>query len=208
MPDETKPSTGKAVLVPAPCSQCSKTSVVAINRTPLCVSCYYEFQVAHHLEFSRSAAKANNAAALIDASSQYGLPTPQIQIPPLPRPPMHLHNIKIDNSTVGVVNTGQVQSMDVNMTIMKQGGNAKLGQALAAFTEAILKSQQLQDQQRAEMVDQVSFLSDQAVAAAKDRKPGVIKATLTSLATAAGGLVSLSEAWDILRPLLASYFGI
>ena len=50
------------------------------------------------------------------------------------------------------------------------------------------------------MIEQVAFLSEQAVAGAKDRKPGVIKATLGAVSQAAGSISAVAGAWQAAEP--------
>ena len=70
-------------------------------------------------------AMENRAAA--DLESIVGLPgmLPRIQIPPLPSAPLTLNNIKVDNSVVGSINTGNVRAIDVNLTYLYGAGNDK-----------------------------------------------------------------------------------
>ena len=102
----------------------------------------------------------------------------RIALPHIPRPPFTLNNIKLDNSVVGAINTGTVKTIDVNLTHLHNAGSDRAGDALAKLTEAIISADELDPKQKNEMAEQVAFLSEQAVAAAKDRKPGVIKVPL------------------------------
>jgi len=191
---------------PAPCGQCGKQSVVFFGVVHLCVSCYYEFEVARTLGFRIAAIGQNNAAAHMDFIT--GMPlTPRIQVPDLPKGPIHMHNIKVDNSVVGAINTAEVHTIDVNITYLKQGGNAQLGEVLKRLTEAIANTKAIGDEERQNLLDQVAYLSEQAASAAKDRKPGMVKAALSAIASGATAVEGIEAAWNAAEPLLKSLFG-
>jgi hypothetical protein len=80
-------------------------------------------------------------------------------------------------------------------------------EALKAVTGAVLSNQELGDTQKNELLEQLAFLSEQSAVAAKDRKPGMIKATLGALTQAAGTVSAMSGAWQAAEPILKNVFG-
>jgi len=131
----------------------------------------------------------------------------RMQVPEIPKGPIILHNIKVDNSVVGSINTGNVEKIDVSLSYLHSIGNDEARDALKALTEAILTDPSISDTQKNELVEQVTFLSEQSVAAAKDRKPGLIKATFSALSQAATTIVTVGAAWQVAAPILKSLFG-
>jgi hypothetical protein len=104
--------------------------------------------------------------ALDEMADVSGLPQsmsgPRIQIPEIPQGPLIFNNIKVANSTVGAINTGTVQAIDVTLTYLHSGGNDKARDALKILTEAILSTRALSVNQKNELVDQVAYLAEQA----------------------------------------------
>jgi len=196
------------------CGQCGKPAICEVGGVRLCVDCYTKFQTAHtqaQVAFTAALrhlmAMENRAAAELE--SVVGLPglLPRIQIPPMPPAPLTLNNIKFDNSVVGAVNTGSVRDIEVNLTHLQNSGNDKATDALKALTEAILRDPSVDSTQKNDLVEQIAFLSEQAVLAAKDRKPGLIKRTLGTLSQAAGTVTAMGGAWQAAEPILKSLFG-
>lgn len=190
------------------CGQCGKPAIVQINNVAVCVDCYHKFEVARTLAFRINAIGINHAAANMDAVVGLGPLTPRIQVPDIPKGPIILNNIKVDNSTVGSINTGNVASIDVNITYLKEGGNEKISEALKQLTEAIVNDGLLSTKDKEPLLDQVAFLTEQAAAGAKDRRPGMIKAALGALNSAAPTISALAAVWTAIAPLLNSHFGI
>jgi len=192
-----------------PCTQCGKPGIVSVNRQNLCVDCWYKVEVTKTLAFRLQAISMNFAAQQMDDITGLGgmAPTPRIQVPDIPKGPFILNNIKLDNSIVGAINTGNVQTIDVSLTVLEQAGNAKAKEALKAMTEAILADASIGPAKKNELIEQIAFLAQQSVVAAKDRKPGLIKATLTSLTLAAQTITTLAAAWQAAEPILRNIFG-
>jgi hypothetical protein len=190
------------------CTQCEKLAVAVADGIPLCVDCFYKLEVAKTLAVRMHVIHMNYAADQMDFATGLRNFTPKMQVPDIPRGPIILHNIKIDNSVVGAINTGKVQTIDVNITYLKTGGNDELGEALKRLTEAIANSQAMSQKEKAPLLDQVEYLAEQAAFAAKDRKPGVIRATLAGLTQAATAVTGIATAWSAVEPLLKAHFGI
>jgi hypothetical protein len=192
----------------ARCGQCGRPAVVEGKVVQLCVECHYKLQVANTLALRLAAIGMNYAAAEMDHVTGLRNFTPRMQVPDIPKGPIILNNIKVDNSVVGSINTGSVQTVDVSITYLKNAGNDKVGNALKALTEAIANEASVSKKDKDDMLDQVAYLSEQASSAANDRKPGMIKATFGALTQAAATVSAIASAWSAAEPLLKGHFGI
>ncbi len=150
----------------------------------------------------------NHAAAELDSVTGLINFTPRMQVPDLPKAPIIYNNIKVDNSVIGAINTANVQTIDVSLSVLNQAGHSQASEALKALTEAVLKEELLDEVLKHEILDQVAFLSEQAIAPAQQRKPGLIKATLASLTLTANAVAAVAAAWPTLQPILKGIFGI
>jgi hypothetical protein len=121
--------------------------------------------------------------------------------------PVIFNNIKIDNSVVGAINTGNVKSIDVSLTNLHNAGRDDASAALKSLTEAILGEASMDITLKNEMVEQVAFLSEEATRRPEDRKPGMIKTALGAISQGAGTVVSVSQAWQAAEPIIRSIFG-
>lgn len=112
------------------------------------------------------------------------------------------NNVIFGDHTTVVVGERNVQTVSYNT------GNDQSREALRILTEAIRSATTLTDTQKSELVEQVAFLDEQAVAKAQDRKPGLIRATFGALTQAAGTVTAISEAWQTAEPILKNLFGL
>jgi hypothetical protein len=190
----------------ASCGQCGRPGLVDVSGAVLCVDCYYKFEVARTLNFRIAAIGMNHAAAEMDAITGLRNFTPRIQVPDIPKGPFILNNIKVDNSVVGSINTGNVQSIDVSVTILREAGNDKISNALKTLAETVANSHDIIASDKNSMLDQIAFLSEQAVAAAQDRRPGMIQAAIASITRTANAVTAIGTAWAVVEPLLKTIF--
>jgi hypothetical protein len=120
--------------------------------------------------------------------------------------PIVLNNIKIDNSVVGAINTGEVKTIDVNLTNLRNAGREDASAALKALTEAIISEASIDVALKNDLVEQVAFLTEQAAKRPEDRKPGLIKAAMGALTQVAGTVTAISGAWQAAEPIVRSIF--
>jgi len=120
--------------------------------------------------------------------------------------PLTFHNIKVDQSVVGSINTGEVQRIDVAMDRIKISGNEELVKILKKFTEAVIAETKLDAELKNHIIEQISFLASQSVLPKGKQKSGIVKAVLLGVKDTVSTIVSLSSLWDKLDPLLERVF--
>lgn len=195
----------------AECSQCGTPAIWKVAGNLLCVDCYSKFQNALAIQQQQNAAIINYLSAQFDAFLPFGPPTPRLNMPS-PTPNVQhqgdvvFNNISVDRSVVGAINTAEVKHIDVSLDQIRMGGNDELVSAAGSFTEAVLSAKDLSDEQKKEILEQVSFLTSQTLQSTEKRKLGLVKAAFQSLNQAAGTIHTLGEAWGKLEPLLQAVF--
>lgn len=190
------------------CGQCGKPAVVSVGGNPLCVDCNLKLQQAISLRDARYASEMNYLTEQME--SVVGLPgsLPRYQVPQpiIHQGVSHFHNIKVDNSVVGSINTGNVQNIDVTMSQIKAAGDKQLVQSLKAFTEAVINEVKIQKDQKNEIIEQLSFLMTELKAPQETRRKSVIKNVLSAIKDAVSTSTELLTLWDRLFPLLMRIF--
>src|SRR6266581_642218 len=115
-----------------PCSQCGKPAVFELNGHPICVDCNLKVQQAFQIR--DNALKEYENFLLDEMDSAIGIgsvgPRHTIQTPVIHQGPMNFHNINVDRSVVGAINTGNVKKMEVALNnIHATNENAELEKA-------------------------------------------------------------------------------
>ena len=116
-----------------------------------------------------------------------------------PRTHVHISGRTFNQSQIGIGD--QVMQMQ-RVVIDKDVGNA-----LTALMQAIANENSMPNSEREALLEQITYLNEQAAHPAKDRKPGMIKAALGAISQAASTVASVASAWQTAGPLLKQYFG-
>ena len=110
------------------CNQCGKPAVVTVRDNPLCVDCYLKLQQA---KLQQDVMLKEHYNRLIgDAEALTGLsgvmPRYKIEQPVIHQGALTLHNIKVDPSVVGAINTGDVEPIEVALDPSTNLGTSNL----------------------------------------------------------------------------------
>ena len=89
-------------------------------------------------------------------------------------PSMTFNNIKVsNNSTVGAINTGQAHSIDAAITLIHEKIEPNLSTAIKQFTQAVIDSNEINAETRAELIEQISFLTSQIMMKPEEKKKSI-----------------------------------
>jgi|SRR5271163_1597874 len=116
-----------------------------------------------------------------------------------PRPQVHISGGTFHRSQIGIGDQiTQMQRVDIENDI---------GKALMSLTQAITNEHSLSSSEKEALLDQIAYLNEQTAHPVKDRKTGVIKATLGAVSQIASTVSTVAAAWQTAEPLLKLHFG-
>jgi hypothetical protein len=175
----------------------------------LCIDCNLKFEHAEALEFQRTAQQINLVADAFEAAS--GLPglVPRMRVPTVQAVPignMNVNNINVDNSVIGVLNTGSIKTVDNSVTVLRQSGDEEMALAISKLTQSVIDSAHADNESKRQIVDLLSVIADEARKPQQERRRAVIPPLLTELATAFSGLAGLSHLWQQYAPMIQAFF--
>jgi hypothetical protein len=193
------------------CTQCGRRPPIynIENTHLLCLDCYERLQQVEQAKLEQNFRFMNYLGELMDSS--IGMPgfSPRIQ---LPAPPvirsgdMNFQNVTVNDSVVGAVNNGEIDKLDVAISKVRQGGNAKLAGLVQKMTQAIVDSQDLTPAQKAEALELLGFLGEQAAKPRAQRQRLLAKAAADGLERILGFSAALATIWSTVGPHLHILF--
>jgi hypothetical protein len=161
-----------------------------------CLGCNAKYQQAQDAILYRLEREHNRLLDEIDMIS--GIPTTGGRYPER-KPPVTMsgtfNNIRIDRSTIGAVNTGTVQSLQVSLAGIRQGGDEELARALKEMTEGVLKSSELLAAQKDEALELLETLASEAARPKPQRRSTAMRAVVSAFSEIAKTGASLSTLW-------------
>lgn len=195
------------------CQQCGRPAAICITNDDgelyLCVDCNLKLEHAETLEFQRTAQQLNLAAAAFEAMSGLQGLVPRMPVPPvqtLPVLTMNVNNINVDDSVIGVLNTGSIETVDHAVTVLKQSGAGEMAAAFSKLTQSVIDSREADNELRNQIVEILSVIADEAAKPKQERRAAVIPPLITELATSFSGLAGLSHLWQQYGPMIQAFF--
>ena len=188
------------------CHNCSKPAIVTYNngKLALCLDCNLKFQQAQELIFRRNVKMLNYLTAEIEAVG--GLPRlfPRYKVssPVYYKGDLVLNNINIQNSNVGVINTGNVESIDVSLTFLKEQGNEEIAELIKILTKEIIKNKDIVENQKNEILEQLAFITEQLSIPKEQRKTSILKTIFATIFTSISGFSNLLEILKKVKKLI------
>lgn len=193
------------------CQNCGRPAVLEVGSAdqtiPLCVDCNLKLQQASAIRYNMLADAEEKLWA--DAAAITGLPN---QRPPRPRAPVlrigevTLNNITLHGSTVGVLNTGYLGTIDGAITVLGHSDEGNAAQALQQLTEAVANSRQVELDLKNELLELLSLVASESAAPQEKRRSKALLAVVDRLSNLLQGTAALSELAAKYVPSLVSLF--
>lgn len=193
------------------CSQCDRPAIYLVGppegQVPLCLDCHAKLVQTLALQNDMHERQINYLTAQMEAVA--GVPGVLARFPErrvVQVGDFTFNNIQVDRSTIGVLNTGSMGTVDVALTTLKQGGDRAIAAALQSLTEALIANRELQEKAKNQALEILSFIATEATAPKEKRRFAVIRPLLTELSTLLQGAAALSQLWNQYGPIIAAFF--
>ncbi len=192
-----------------PCGNCGKPALWLLDNFPVCIDCKYKFDQTQWMQFAQNAAMINYLER--EMSDSVGLRSSgnSIVIPRAPIPPINYNNqsVTVSGGTVGAINFGSVQEIQVSLQSLNETGDASLVEAMREFAEVLLNANDVSPDAKNEILEQAATLTAQAAEKPEARKLGTVKAVFAALKEGASAIGSVADAWKGVEPLVRNHFG-
>lgn len=201
----------------AKCHHCDKPATFRRGEIPLCVDCYYkvaqadfmEQQILHN-QLSWNASNLNFIEQQLYIGHGGLLPLQQMMIPSPPTAPNYssFQQIKVSESSVGVINAGTLYNLDTSIQVIQNRGDKELANAVKELTQAVIDSNDINNELKIEIAEQLEFLVTEALASKDKQRKGVARKIINNVSQSISTVASLLTVWNTLKPLLQTYFGL
>lgn len=190
------------------CCQCDKEAVMEVGGKKLCIDCSLKLQQIYQIEHERNVNFLN--FLLAQAEMNVGLPgiLPRYKIPkPVVVNSPTFNNIKLDNSNVGILNTGEIHQLDANIDLLKgRQDNKELAKLINEFAQTIIDSNEIKTGIKNELIEHMTFISSEVSKPKSERKKNIAKTILSGIKETASTITVLIPLWEKLYPHLQEIF--
>jgi hypothetical protein len=197
-----------------PCQQCGRPALVQVGQPPvaLCLQCNLLYQQAISIQQAQLERIIDNLSGQMESvTGMFGIlprfgPRPQpIQVDTM----LHggtFNNISIDRSSIGMLNTGTIGTVDSAITVINNAGDAEAAQAIKTLSEAIISDQHLNKDQKDEALGMLSVVATEAALPVEQRRKGAMKHVVNGLGALLNTSASLITLWQTFGPTLLGLF--
>jgi hypothetical protein len=195
---------------PMKCYQCHNPAMFLVTEKeiPLCLDCNLKFvqMIARQNEMHER--EINYLSDYMDSIVGVSAGAPRFP----ERKSVHvggvsLNNIRVDNSTIGVINTGNMETVDLSVSALAQEGQADLAAALTNLTNAVLSNNDIHIDIKNQIVEILSIISSEATAPPEKRRNSVAETLLSHLERLLRLSNQLGEVWERWGPTIRAAFG-
>lgn len=194
------------------CNQCGKPAMCEISGHFLCLDCTHKFQQLNKSHMDDSFRYLNFLTDEMEAIAGVHGILPKFEIPKtvVHKGQINFNNINVEGSVVGAINTGNVQSIDVAMSHIHDNlGYTELAEALKEFTEEFINDKSIESDVKDEIIEQLSFLTEQVISPKEHQKSSIARTVLKSMKetmTNFASLTTLITSWEKLQTILGGLF--
>lgn len=110
---------------------------------------------------------------------------------------MNQHNVNVDRSVVGAINTGQIENLKVSLSNIQQGGDAATADVMERFASAVWSANDADNAVKNEILEHLACLGEQLAKSPTERNPSVMKTVLGGIKKVATTVASLRELFDV-----------
>ena len=116
------------------------------------------------------------------------------------------NHISINNSQVGVVNTGNIQNLNQTIDSLYSASQKDLADNIKKFSEAIIAETKINDTQKGEVLESLDIITKELFQKPESRKKSVVKVLMGQIAGVAGFTADALAIWQVLYPMLQKFF--
>ena len=160
---------------------------------------------------AQAAAMMNYLSEQIEYTMGVRSAPPRIAIPQQPPTLVHRGNVtnnqfSIDRSVIGAVNTAEVAKIEVSMNNIQNQDSGDFTAAIKELTEAFAANTELQQDNKEELLEILSYLSNQATLPEHQQQKTLIKRMLSRVPRIIATAADLTTIWASHHQAITSFF--
>lgn len=198
--------------MPPRCYNCNRPAMYLVGppgqQVALCLDCQLKQAQLSAMQADQLEREMNFAASQMEAvlGTPGTMPRyPERQIRIIKGGPVT--NINVTNSSIGVLNTGNLEIVDSAITILNGSQETKsIADALSRLTNAITASDNLSVDKKNEALETLSVVAAEATASKEKRKGSVVKQLLHHIPSIIETSAAAMEIWEKVGPSILSFF--
>ncbi len=191
------------------CSQCDNEAMYQLKGgVLLCLHCYEKLARIQQQTLANLMAYENQIMDHVDeitgiqSYARYKIPQPIIY-----KDNKMQNFINVEKSVIGSINTGVINSLNQSMNNINNNINPELANLLSDLTNAILKSTEIQENDKKEVLENLDFITEQINLPDEKKKKSLAKKTFNSIKEILHSSATLITIYQAISPYINKIFG-
>jgi len=181
----------------------------------LCVDCNLKLAEAHHhrqeghyLETVARYSHINHLLGQMEsiAGTPNLFPRYQLPNPPVRIGPSTMNEVNVSQSNVGILNTGHIEQITASFNAVNKECGRETVEALRKLVSAVKTAEHVEHAIRNQVLENLSFIAQQASIQAGSRQKSIGKQCLETLDSVLPRIADIATIWSTAYPLLAAIF--
>jgi hypothetical protein len=192
------------------CHNCEKPAFFAYDdgKFSLCLDCSSKFEDMLSKRNADLERQVNFAADEMDEIM--GMGRMGARYPARPQPTIvqggTFNHIKVSDSTVGIINTGQLHQVETAISVIGRHGDKQLAETIKTLTQAIIADPGMDPASKKDAVEIMSVLSSEATVPKEQRKTSIAKPLIDRLRELLGDAANIATIAQAALPIIAAAF--
>lgn len=192
------------------CNQCNNNAMFEAGpqKIPLCLQCNALMQ--ETIERNVQMLREEMNYTMDGINSMFGISVGARY--PIKRPilvsggTVNNNHIAINNSPIGVLNTGNIQNLNQTIDSLYSVSQKELADNIKKFSESILNEQILTKEQQSEVLESLDVITKELFQKPESRRKTVVKTLMSGISEITELAANSLTIWQVLYPLLQNFF--
>ena len=191
------------------CHQCGKNVMFVVedangHAVGLCLTCYIQFHNVQMQELHRLKQEMNHTVRMMEYT--IGMRSEPPMFPSTPAAPLanerKITNVTVSSSAIGVLNTGEIQSIQQATAVLSSHGKTQVAEALRQLADAVNRCTEVHQSDREAMLQIIGLLSEELVRPPRQRRGKALQTLVETLGNLCAKVNALKPIWATVSTLL------
>ncbi len=192
------------------CNQCDRPAMIEVGgeqRVALCLNCYKLLSETIERQNESTYRELNMLYEQFDLVSGVRT-TPRYQIKDNNTIHMNQNHISINDSNIGLVNTGTITNLNQTIENLCSVSKIEIAETIKNFSQSVLSETLIDAEQKDEILSSLDYVAKESLKEANQQNKSIVKTLLKGISSIVSLTANAATIWQVLHPTLLKTFGL
>ncbi|MBP6084781.1 hypothetical protein KA517_00905 [Candidatus Gracilibacteria bacterium] len=192
------------------CNQCDRPAMIEVGdgqQVALCLNCYKILSETIERQNESTYRELNMLYEQFDLMSGVRT-TPRYQIKDNNTIHMNQNHISINDSNIGLINTGTITNLNQTIENLCSVSNTEIAETIKNFSQSVLSEPLIDAEQKNEILSSLDYVAKESLKEANQQNKPIVKTLLKGISSIVSLTANAATIWQVLHPTLLKTFGL